>query len=378
MLGIYIHSPFCTVHCGYCNFHVRAVGDGAVADDTYARAIAAQLRHVVERYALQGRDVGSVFFGGGTPSLMAPTFFSTILTTLAQFFAMRPDAEVTCEVNPRSGKTAWLHAVREVGVNRLSVGIQSFVPRHLTLLDRTHTADDIQRVLIDAQVAGFANVSCDLIFGIPGQTVAEVESDVRTALAFGIVHLSAYQLTFEPGTPLYKKYHDQDGISPPRLDDEEILAQMSAVEHSARATGLIRYEISNYARSGFESQHNLNYWRYGEYLGLGSGAVSFLASKRWHTTRNIEHFIAGNFSERAVDAITPRMAMGEFCFLGLRTMAGISIAEFERRFGQSFATVYPGVVDQLRASGLIACDGDRLRLTARGIEISNTVFQRFV
>jgi len=428
------------VKCGYCDFHSLPTKRDEIPHHAYTQAVIKQLHSLVPLYSLQGRKVDAVFFGGGTPSLMDSSFFENVLNELHKIFSFSADIEITSEMNPMGGAVQsvradetsqrtsaidWLKSVQKAGVNRLSIGIQSFNPKYLTFLDRDHTADDVQHVLIDAREAGFQNLSCDLIYSIPGQTTKEVEDDIRRALSFEPDHISAYQLTFEPGTLLEKRYRDLSSLRrqgshdsqeipasagmtkmfPPKLDDETSLEQFRLVHQLLDKAGLHRYEISNFARPSFESRHNLNYWRYGEYLGLGSGAVSFLSSpcaavqtfvstdqldrahkgqadrriaERFTTTRNVHRYLEGDFEPKDVDVIDHKTAMAEFCFLGLRTREGISLSEFEKRFGVSLESVYPGLTKKLEQQKLLLRHENSFTLTFLGIELSNEVFRHFL
>ncbi|MBI4211049.1 MAG: radical SAM family heme chaperone HemW, partial [Deltaproteobacteria bacterium] len=260
MFTLYLHIPYCIVKCGYCDFHSLATKRDEIPHQAYAQAILAQLKMQVELHQLSGQKIGAIFFGGGTPSLMEPTFFEQVLVEIQKTFSFANDLEVTSEMNPATAKLDWLKAVRAIGINRLSIGIQSFNPKYLKFLDRDHTASDVHSVMNDARTAGFENMSCDLIYSIPGQTTEEVASDVNTALSFAPQHVSAYQLTFEPGTPLTKRYQHASPLGlPPKISDDASLEQFQCVTAMFEAAGLHRYEISNYARPDFESRHNLNY-----------------------------------------------------------------------------------------------------------------------
>lgn len=351
---------------------MEAVGNATPPWKAYRDALVSQLDSFVKKHFLEGREAIGIHFGGGTPSLMPPEFFVDVVQACRNSFSFLKNVEIGCEVNPKSATADWLSRVFEAGVNRLSVGIQSFESRHLTFLDRDHTAFDIDRVMRDAKHIGFPNISCDLMFGIPTQTLSDVRADIQRALSFEPTHLSAYQLTYEPGTRLYQ--HPTRTL----ISDDDVLDAMWAIEEMLCQKGMQHYEISNYAYPGCESRHNLNYWNYGEYLGLGSGSVSFLRGMRWHTTRNTKSFLEGDFSEKAVDCISHRAAMGEFCFLGLRKVAGFSKHDFEKMFRVSFDEVYGDVEKKLVERAWISVCNDVMSLTRRGVELSNEVFREFI
>lgn len=378
MLTLYIHTPYCIVKCGYCDFHSLPTERSAVPHARYASAVLAQAKKYCAEHGLHGREIGAIFFGGGTPSLMNVEFFAQVLAQLREEFVFAKNIEITSEMNPATAGKEWMGGVLQAGVNRLSIGIQSFQPELLKFLDRDHTAKDVHTVLRDAKEVGFQNYSCDLIFAIPGQTHAQLIEDLDYALSYQPKHISAYQLTFEPGTPLAKKYKVDAPLGfKPKIDEELALQFFDEVKTRFAHAGLQQYEISNYALPGFESQHNLNYWNYGEYLGLGSGAVSFINQKRWTTTRNVEHFLSGDFSEKDLDVISEKTAMSEFCFLGLRKNLGISKAEFEQRFGMSIESVFAGVLEKNQRDGLLEQNENNFFLSEKGRLLSNYVFGQF-
>ena len=337
----------------------------------YARAVLAQAKKYGAEHGLAGREIGAIFFGGGTPSLMNTEFFASVLQGLREEFVFAKNIEITSEMNPATAGKEWMSAVLQAGVNRLSIGIQSFQPELLKFLDRDHTKADVHTVLRDAKEVGFENYSCDLMFAIPGQTHTQLVEDLDCALSYAPKHISAYQLTFEPGTPLAKKYK----VDP--RDENLTLQFFHEVKTRLENAGLKQYEISNYALPGFESQHNLNYWNYGEYLGLGSGAVSFIKQKRWTTTRNVEHFLSGDFSEKDPDLISEQTARSEFCFLGLRKNVGIAKQEFQQRFGMSIESVFASVLKKNQQDGLLLQNEQRIFLTEKGRLLSNHVFGQF-
>ncbi|MDP2600068.1 MAG: radical SAM family heme chaperone HemW [Deltaproteobacteria bacterium] len=293
-LSLYIHVPYCLEKCPYCDFHSIATPKREIAHAEYADLLVSQLRAEVGRLGLDQRPLLSVFFGGGTPSLMNEKFFETVLRAVAKEFSIAKDIEITVETNPATASKEnfrnWLH----LGINRVSFGVQSFQDPFLKKLGRNHSAEEAILAIQSAKEAGFQNASCDLIFGIEGQTLKCLEKDLGLAYSMGLPHLSAYQLTVEPGTPLASWVAAKKFFQP----EEEILVQMHQLTADTFGSrGLKRYEISNYALPGFESRHNLQYWRYGEYLGLGSGAVSCVGGKRWRTTRKLKEYFAKNFQQ---------------------------------------------------------------------------------
>ncbi len=388
MLGIYIHIPFCRSKCAYCDFFSVARARGDVPHEAYAQAIVAQLD--CDASAFEEGPVGSIYFGGGTPSLMQPAFFARVIGAIEERFDCASDCEVSTEANPGSIDAEWCTRVCDAGVNRLSIGVQSFQPELLKTLGRVHSSDEAMTAIAVAQDAGFQSVSIDLMFGIPGQGMAQLEEDLRTAMTFPVEHLSVYQLTIEEGTPLWASQASQASQG---LDEEEMLQQMRTVARMLGRGGWERYEISNFAKPGCACRHNLNYWRYGQYLGLGAGATSMVRwyrrtdepsnhrtvfGRRFTQVRDIESYMRDEGALAESEAIDARTAMGEFCFLGLRMHEGISPAAFEACFGVRFETVFGQLSAELVRHDLLEECGDRLRLTTRGLEISNQVFARFV
>lgn len=374
LFGIYVHIPFCLRKCDYCDFYSMPIGRKPPPHEEYLKAMLAQLD--ADAPAFAGRRVSTIYFGGGTPSLMPPGFFESLLSSIARRFSIEAGAEISCEANPATADLAWLRRVRSTGITRLSIGVQSFQDRLLEVLGRAHTSGEAMRAIAEAQDAGFDSVSLDLMYAIPGETSSDLEEDVRTAMTFQPQHISAYQLTLEQGTLLHERFSAADREKFP--SDEEQLKQMRIVARMLDRGGWRRYEISNFARPGFECRNNLNYWRYGEYLGLGAGATSHGFARRWTQARDAAAYIAGKVAPAEDEAIGRRTAMAEFCFMGLRAVDGISSADFKRLFGEEFEEVFPGEAGVLVGEGLASQEGGRLALTQRGIEISNRVFERFM
>ncbi|MBN1282643.1 MAG: radical SAM family heme chaperone HemW [Proteobacteria bacterium] len=427
MFGIYIHIPFCLRKCDYCDFYSEPIGREPPPHVDYLRAVLAQLDADAPLFA--GRRVASVYFGGGTPSLMPPAFFKSVLAAVAGRFAVEDGAEISCEVNPATADLGWFRCARSAGVTRISIGVQSFQERLLKGLGRAHTAGDAMRAIAEAQDSGFGSVGLDLMYGIPGEGVPDLEDDLRVAMTFQPQHVSAYALTIEEGTPLQKRLSGlgtrDSGLGirvaalpssesripyPEALPcDDEQLRQMRVAARMLGRGGWRRYEISNFAREGFECRHNLDCWRYGEYLGLGAGAASFFKSgsgirdpgsekdeegfpgsgsrvpgygfaRRWIQSRDVRAYMAGGAETEAAEdePIDRRTAMAEYCFLGLRKAEGISIADFEAAFGVEFEKAFPSAAARLAEEGLAERRGGRLRLTGRGIELSSTVSESFL
>ncbi len=433
MFGIYVHVPFCLRKCDYCDFYSVPFSREEAPHGPYLKALLAQLDRDAPELGLSGREIASIYFGGGTPSIMPPEFFSKLIEALARHFSFSAELEVSCEVNPATADAAWFRAARDAGITRCSIGVQSFQDRLLRDLGRIHAADEAMRAIAEAQDAGFTGISMDLMYAIPSETMQELEEDVRTAMTFQPDHISAYQLTIEEGTPLSEQYapplcegrmggvdHDLPPLSPPykggeALSESDQLNQMRTVDRMLSRGGWQRYEISNFAKPGCECRHNLNYWRYGEYLGLGAGAASFVTTglgirdsgfgingtspsgfprgdgfpnpgsrvpspvfaRRFTQARNVHAYMEGNATLAESEDIDVRTAMAEYCFLGLRTMEGISASSFKHEFGVELHSIFGAEIECLVKRRLAVVSGDRMALTQKGVEISNQVFEKF-
>ncbi|MBT3180932.1 MAG: radical SAM family heme chaperone HemW [Deltaproteobacteria bacterium] len=383
MFSIYVHIPFCLKKCDYCDFYSIAASDEGVPEQSYLKACIDQLQREVKEKGLNGRTISSVYFGGGTPSIFSSSFFERFLEEIYKNFTVEDDVEISCEVNPATADAKWFAEMKDVGVTRISLGVQSFNSNLLQSLGRIHSADDAMRAIAEAQDADFKSVSLDLIYAIPGEAVSELEDDIRTAMTFQPEHISAYQLTPEEGT-LLKKRVDESEIE--LLSDSEILKQMAIVSRMLDRVGWRKYEISNYAKPGFECRHNVNYWRYGEYLGVGSGATSFIRSgentfgRRYTQARDVMRYIDGSLELDDDECIDEKTAMSEFMFMGLRTLDGIDTQRFSKVFNRDLADIYGRVVKELIDDRLIheMDGGGNLRLTPKGVEISNYVFTKFM
>jgi oxygen-independent coproporphyrinogen-3 oxidase len=378
--ALYVHVPWCRHVCPYCDFNVHA--HHRPPEDDYTAALARELAAWARSPAFGGRRVASVYVGGGTPSLFSAEAIARLLAAADGTFGIMPDAEVTLEANPGTVTRATLGAYRTAGVNRLSLGAQSFTPRLLHALGRDHTPDDVAAATAAARDAGFANVSLDLIFAVPGSTLGEWEHDLERAIALAPAHVSAYALTFEAGTP----YHAWRASGRVHAVDEDVEATMA--EHAAArlpAAGLVRYEISSWARPGHASSHNQRYWDGSSYLGIGAGAHSFAAgppeAERWSNVRHPQAYMdgvaAGGTAVAERHPLDDERARADFAFTGLRRVVGIDARRFAVRFGRPLAEVFPHV-SGLVHDGLLEWAGDTLRLTARGLRFADTVAATFV
>lgn len=381
-IALYFHIPFCTAKCGYCDFNSYAGHEHMIP--SYASTLVKDAG--LWREAVRGRSVETVFFGGGTPSLNPPDEMAAILDGTRAIFTIAPDAEIALEANPGSLGEDYLRALRDIGFNRLSIGVQSFDDEELVALDRIHTAEQARGAFDAARSAGFENVNLDLIYGLPEQPLVAWQRNLEQAIALAPEHLSLYALTIEDGTPLARDVA-RGRVTAPDPDMQAEHYEWTQ-DRLARA-GYEHYEISNWARRGRQCRHNMVYWGNQEYLGLGAGAHSFLNGVRFSTallpnryTELVdESAAAGDGTMRhvvAAETVTPELAMADTMILGLRLIDGIDTRSFERRHGRDVREVYGGVIDEFVGYGLLEAAGSHLRLTRRGRLLSNELFQRLL
>jgi oxygen-independent coproporphyrinogen-3 oxidase len=380
--SLYAHIPYCDSKCPYCDFNSYATKRWP--ESAYREALVAEMRFHAQRDEWRGRRLGTVFLGGGTPSLFSPGSIGEILDAALALWPERSgDAvEITIEANPGTVDREKLAGFAAAGVDRVSFGAQSFQARHLARLGRIHDAEQAKDAVRQARAAGFRNVNLDLIFAVPGQTLSEWEADLATAIELAPDHLSTYNLTFEEGTP-FEVMRRKGELRP--LPEEAEVAMFTRARDLLCAAGYEAYEVSNFARPGFECRHNVNYWRGGDYLGVGAGAHSFTRlphpGRRWSDERNPNAYlaaVAANGHARAFEeTLTEAQARGEFVFLGLRCRDGFAAADFDARFGLDVAQAFPQL-ESLARDGLLELDRGRWRLTSRGLLLADSVFTTFV
>jgi oxygen-independent coproporphyrinogen-3 oxidase len=378
--ALYAHIPWCRHVCPYCDFNVYASSEPPEA--AYVEALTTEIAAWAACSPWRGRALRSLYLGGGTPSLLSPDAVARVLASAARSFGLASGAEVTLEANPGGLNAARLGGYRAAGVTRLSLGAQSFTPAHLQTLGRDHTVEDIGAAVGAARDAGFDNVSLDLIFGVPGSTVADWQADLAAALALAPPHVSAYSLTYEESTPFFA-WRAKGRLAPVGEDDEAAMADLTV--GTLEAAGLARYEISSFARPGYESRHNLAYWDGSDYLGIGAGAHSFAGTpasgRRFANERLPARYVAAVAATGTAVArdewLTERQARAEFCFTGLRQVAGVDTAVFRQRFGCDVEAAFPHIA-RLVADDLVQRAGGRLQLTARGLRFADTVAAQFL
>jgi oxygen-independent coproporphyrinogen-3 oxidase len=368
-LALYAHLPWCVRKCPYCDFNSHERGD-ALPEREYVDALVADLEAMLP--AVWGRRLGSIFIGGGTPSLFSPEAIDRLLAAVRARLTLAPGAEVTLEANPGTAEAGRFRGYRDAGVNRLSLGIQSLDDAKLRALGRIHSAKEARRAIEMAQ-ACFENINLDLMYGLPEQTLEEARADLREALRFGTAHLSAYQLTLEPNTAFYRK--------PPPLPEHDACADMQlAVEALAAEAGLEHYETSAFARPGMRCRHNLNYWEFGDYLGLGAGAhgkISFpdRVTRHERAKQPREYMAtAGTVREKV---IAPRELPFEFMLNALRLVDGVPAELFPLRTGLDAAVIARRLA-AAQEKGLIEADLLRIRPTRRGRLFLNELLQLFL
>ncbi len=416
-LGVYVHIPFCVKKCAYCDFLSFAAEDAA--KEHYVEALCEEIHANAENASEY--LVETVYFGGGTPSVLSVAQIERIMKAIQETFQVRgmepekPDkkkgrfgkknrseateepetperrlervlggelAEITIEVNPGTVDAKKLQALYGLGFNRLSMGLQSAVESELACLGRIHTKEQFADCVKTAREAGFRNISGDLMSGLPNQTAESLTESIRFLLAQQPEHISVYSLQIEDGTAFSERY-GENGPEKAQLPDEDTDRLMYELTGKLLAeAGYERYEISNYAKKGFESRHNSSYWQGTEYLGLGLGASSLMSNARFHNTADMEKYVAGAadpFSIREdIERLVQKEQMEEFMFLGLRMCRGIEKAEFKRRFKCEIETVYGDVMKRLTAQGVLAEAEGRVYLTPRGIDVSNVVLAEFL
>jgi oxygen-independent coproporphyrinogen-3 oxidase len=381
--SLYIHIPYCISKCPYCDFNSHVVAE--IPEQNYTSALLDELHHYAVGPDWRGRRIRSIFFGGGTPSTFQASSIGLLLERTAALFNVDAHCEITLEANPGTVDVANFFGYRAAGVNRISVGVQSFNSRLLKFLGRAHSAKEAEKALTIVKDAAFDNFSLDLIYANPGQTLRDLEEDLDTALSFKSPHLSAYNLTIEEGTPFHHEYRCGKFKL---LHEEEEIAMAELIEQRLSDAGLERYEISNYARPGFYSRHNVNYWQSGDYLGIGAGAHSYqgvyndgIYGQRWWNEKTPARYIKiiKETGQAVTDAEQSNLtrAAGEYMFSGLRLTAGVSLKGFAARFGKSMLELYPAISSWV-SEGLMEIQGEHLRLSRRGLLVANLIFIHFI
>lgn len=376
-LSLYIHIPWCLRKCPYCDFNSHAA-TSQLPEQEYVSALCRDLDTDLSSLKLADfSGFHSVFIGGGTPSLFSARAYEQLLDHIREKVGIERGAEITLEVNPGAAEAEKFRGYRQAGINRLSIGIQSFHTDYLAKLGRIHSGPEAEKAIELALAAGFDNFNLDLMHGLPGQSIEEGLEDLKKALSFGPTHLSWYQLTIEPNTEFYAR--------PPPLPEDDLLAEMqdSGIELISEA-GFRRYEVSAYSQPGYQSQHNLNYWLFGDYLGIGAGAHGKFSDpdtgliKRTRKKRQPAHYLASELSRLAeVDPVLPEERTLEFLLNSLRLVEGFCVDEYEARTGLGFSHIAKQV-ESLCDRGLLTKKNDRVRTTARGFSMLNSLISEFI
>ncbi len=372
-LSIYIHIPFCRRRCGYCSF---------VSSAGREKDIPAYVGALVAEIGLRRRldmVVRTIYLGGGTPSLLEPSQIEDILEAIRDNYAVRYDAEITLEANPGTVDGDYLRDVRLAGVNRLSLGVQSLDDDELAMLGRLHNASEARQAVSWARAAGFDNLSLDFIYGVPGRSVEKWREMLGEITGMGAEHLSLYALTLEEGTAMAEAVARGEIAAP---DPDAAAQEYEMAGEALEGAGYRQYEISNWARPGFESRHNMAYWTGEPYLGLGCGAHSFIDGERRANTGDLDGYMRalgeGHLPEQTAEKLDERTALGEAMMLGLRLNRGVLASDIGARFDIDLREYFKAEIEELTALGLLEAWERGIRLTARGRLLGNEVFLRFM
>ncbi|MGN1115233.1 MAG: radical SAM family heme chaperone HemW [Candidatus Ornithomonoglobus sp.] len=367
MKGLYIHIPFCVRKCEYCDF-VSFPGQ----EERFEEYIDALIAEMAE---YRSAAVDTVFIGGGTPSVLPPQLIAKLCRAVKDNFNIARDYEWTAEANPGTLTDGKIQAMLDGGINRISLGVQSFNDMELRAAGRIHTAQTAYDTVLKLNKEGFKNISIDLMESLPYQTAESFKRSLEAAVSLPVKHISVYSLIIEDGTPIKEKYDKGIYAMPDEDNDRELYHYTKTFlsEH-----GFNRYEISNYAMQGFESRHNLKYWDCDEYIGIGAAAASYLDGVRYSNTCDLSEYIAGNYRSGEREILTREDMTGEFMMLGLRKAEGVSAAEFKRRFGCAIESIYGSQIQKFIKLGVMEYSNGCYRLTERGLDVSNTVMCEFV
>lgn len=380
-LGVYVHIPFCVQKCVYCDF--LSAPATRQQQQAYVKALKKEIDGEASNYS--GYEIHTIFFGGGTPSILAAEEIESILDCIREQYRLEEDAEITLEMNPGTATREKLIALKKAGVNRLSIGLQSADNTELKMLGRIHTYEDFLETFHAARQAGFANINVDLMSALPGQCMESWRQTLEKVLTLEPEHLSAYSLIIEEGTRLYDRLDEY----PPIPDEETDRLMYQETKRMLAAHGYKRYEISNYGKTGKESKHNMIYWQRGaehiaDYVGFGLGATSTVKNVRWRNTDDIKKYISAFDSGKHqgvredIETLSQKDCMEEYMFLGLRMACGVSKSEFQKSFGRNMDEVYGAVLQHWIENGMLAQQGDYVMLTDAGIDVSNVVLADFL
>ncbi|GHU69048.1 coproporphyrinogen III oxidase [Clostridia bacterium] len=369
--GVYIHIPYCVSKCAYCDFYSVAAGG---VPQRLVDALIREIRMAAERFGM--RDVSTIYIGGGTPSLLVPVDLFKIALAVRSEFNVADDCEFTVEVNPGAVYQGILDIYNRIGVNRLSVGVQAGQDKLLEKLGRIHTWDDAEQTIRETHNAGINNISVDLIYAIPSQTLDDWKDSLKKVTDLNVQHVSCYELTLEPGTPMHKLYQHNP------TDESAALAMQSETQRILGESGILRYEISNYAKPNYTSRHNEGYWQRKPYIGFGPGAHSLIGNERLANPANLEEWQgkieSGKPAWSVVETLTQSDEMFETMMLGLRMVRGVSLPAFRNSFGITPFDQWNSEMNSMRSAGWMNWDNDRVWLTALGLDVHNDVCRRLM
>lgn len=369
-LGLYIHIPFCKAKCGYCDFNSYAGKEEYI--ESYFSALLREIEETAIKYPL---PVDTIYFGGGTPTFADTLYTCKVLAKIKELFEQCSNCEISIECNPGTIGYEGLKNLRDAGFNRLSIGLQSADNGCLKALGRIHTFEEFADCFKNARLAGFENISLDLMYGLPDQTMKEWKDTLEQAVSFGTEHISCYSLKVEEGTPFAKKELN--------LPDDDTVADMYelAVDFLDKK-GYDRYEISNFAKKGCESRHNLKYWKCNDFVGLGAGAFSCAEGVRFSNTADICRYISAVQTSGSAladeEVLSDFDKMSEFVFLGLRLKDGISQIEFKNRFNMNIDEIFENQIERYTKMGFLIRDNGNIRFSDKGFFVSNTILSDFV
>lgn len=375
-LGIYVHIPFCKQKCNYCDFYSIKWNDES--ENKYIEAIINEIKSYKDILSCN-YIVDTVFFGGGTPTIIKPESLNRIMEALKEVINLDRNSEISMEANPNTLTTSNLELYKKIGINRLSIGIQSLNDEILKNIGRIHNSNEALEAIDRARNTGFENINADVMFNIPGQTVKDIEDTVSQIINKGVKHISFYSLKLEKGTPMYLMVKNNKIIMP----DEDVEREMYYAGRNVMGkNNLFQYEISNFAKSGYECRHNLKYWNQEEYIGLGPSAHSFLNNIRYSNLSDLklycENSVSKNFDRIIHEKLNKDDLMFEYIMLKLRLTEGLNINDFNFKFSTDFKEMYKLQIDFLIKNKLVEFNNDYIRLTKKGMDISNFVIEEFM
>ncbi|MCQ2978377.1 MAG: radical SAM family heme chaperone HemW [Clostridia bacterium] len=379
-IGLYVHIPFCKSKCIYCDFCSFDNKEGKKTE--YLE----MLKKEINLYSDVVKDciIKTLFIGGGTPTILTCDELKDLISEIKKNFKFKKDFEFTVEANPGTLDIDKLKTLKECGVNRLSIGLQSANDFTLKTLSRIHTFEEFKKNVEDAREVGFTNINADIMFSLPNETIKDIKHTVEEVLKLNLEHISAYSLIIEEGTRMYDMACSEDSkyVFPDEDTDREIYYYIC---DTLKEHGYHQYEISNFAKPGYESKHNIIYWRAEEYLGLGLAAHSYLNNYRFSNVIDMNRYISKLRDENKITYLHGKKELeskndqiSEFMFLGLRMLDGISIKEFKERFGVDIDDVYGSIISEMIEDGVMEREDDTIKLTRRGIDVSNVIFAEFM